>query len=95
MRKDLFELAEKENIPMWQSAIAHWIEQHQGAKVSLLQLQQALDMPLVEVWFGWGCCILLRLISGMVRGSFIGMCGIFRLAINEIFCLLTFCLTIK
>ena len=58
MRKALKELAEKENIPKWQSAIAQarpvtgfalWIEQHQGEKVSLLQLQQALGMPLVEV----------------------------------------------
>ena len=52
MRKALKELAEKENIPKWQSAIALWIEQHHGAKVSLLQLQQSLGMPLVEVWLG-------------------------------------------
>ena len=52
MRKALKELAEKENIPKWQNAIALWIEQHQGEKVSLLQLQQALGMPLVEVWLG-------------------------------------------
>jgi hypothetical protein len=52
MRKALQELAEKENIPKWQQAIALWIEQHQGTKVSLLQLQQALNMPLVEVWLG-------------------------------------------
>jgi len=52
MRKALKELAEKENIPKWQSAIALWINQHQGEKVSLQQLQQALGMPLVEVWLG-------------------------------------------
>jgi hypothetical protein len=52
MRKALKDLAEKENIPKWQSAIALWIEQHIGERVSLLQLQQALDMPLVEVWLG-------------------------------------------
>ncbi len=52
MRKALKELAEKENIPKWQSAIATWIRQHRGEKVSLLQLQQALGMPLVEVWLG-------------------------------------------
>ena len=52
MRKALKELAEKENIPKWQNAIALWIEQHRGEKVSLLELQQALDMPLVEVWLG-------------------------------------------
>ena len=50
MRKALKELAEQENIPLWQNAISYWIEQHQGEKVSLLQLQQALSMPLVEVW---------------------------------------------
>jgi hypothetical protein len=52
MRKALKDLAEKENIPKWQQAIAHWIEQHQGEKVSLERLQQALGMPLVEVWLG-------------------------------------------
>ncbi len=49
MRKALLELAEKEDIFKWQNAIAHWINQHQGEKVSLKQLQQALAMPLVEV----------------------------------------------
>jgi hypothetical protein len=52
MRKDLLELAEKENIPKWQSAIALWINQHHGEKVSLEQIQQALGMPLVEIWLG-------------------------------------------
>ncbi len=50
-KKDLLELAGSENIELWQSAIACWM-QHQGHKVSLLQLQQALSMPLVEVWLG-------------------------------------------
>ncbi len=52
MRKALKELAEEENIPLWQQATSHWIQQHQGEKISLWQLQQALDMPLVEVWLG-------------------------------------------
>ena len=52
MRKALKELAEQENIPLWQNAIAQWITQHHGEKVSLEQLQQALGMPLVEVWLG-------------------------------------------
>ena len=52
MRKDLFELAEQENIPLWQNAIASWIGQQGGKKVSLEQLQQSLGMPLVEVWLG-------------------------------------------
>ncbi len=52
MRKALKELAEQENIPLWQNAITQWITQHYGEKVSLQQLQQALGMPLVEVWLG-------------------------------------------
>ena len=52
MRKALQELAEQENISLWQNAITQWITQHQGEKISLLQLQQALNMPLVKVWLG-------------------------------------------
>ena len=52
MRKALKDLAEKENIPKWQNAIALWIGQQGGEKASLLQIQQALGMPLVEVWLG-------------------------------------------
>ena len=52
MRKALKELAEQENIPKWQQVIDQWIGQQGGKKVSLLQLQQALGMPLVEIWLG-------------------------------------------
>ena len=52
IRKALLELAEQENIPKWQQAITHWIQQQGGEKVSLWQLQQALGMPLVEIWLG-------------------------------------------
>jgi hypothetical protein len=52
MRKALNNLADQENIPKWQQAIASWIGQHRGEKVSLWQLQQALGMPMVEVWLG-------------------------------------------
>ena len=52
MRKALKELAEQKNISKWQQEIAQWINQHQSEKVSLLQLQQSLGMPLVEVWLG-------------------------------------------
>jgi len=51
-KKDLLELAGSENIELWQRAITGWMQQHQGQKVSLWQLQQALGMPLVEVWLG-------------------------------------------
>ena len=46
------DVAHDEDILTWCHAIALWIEQHQGEKVSLWQLQQALSMPLVEVWLG-------------------------------------------
>jgi len=52
MRKALKGLAEQEDIPKWQNAIALWISQHQGERVSLWQLQQVLGMPLVELWLG-------------------------------------------
>ncbi len=52
MRKALKGLAEKEDIPQWQNAITLWMQQHQETKVSLWQLQQALGMPLVEIWLG-------------------------------------------
>jgi hypothetical protein len=52
MRKALKKLAEQENIPLWQNAITQWITQHHGEKVSLEQLQQVLNMPLVEIWLG-------------------------------------------
>jgi len=45
-------VAHDEDVSAWCNAIAHWIQQHQGTKVSLWQLQQALGMPLVEVWLG-------------------------------------------
>jgi hypothetical protein len=80
MRKALLELAEKENIPKWQQVIALWIEQHRGESISLLQLQQSLSMPLVEVWLG--LLHSLRLIIGMVKGNFIGMQGIFGSAVD-------------
>ena len=46
------DFAHDENIFAWCQAIASWIGQHHGEKVSLWQLQQTLDMPLVEVWLG-------------------------------------------
>jgi len=46
------DFAHDEDIFAWCQAIALWIKQHQVEKVSLWQLQQALGMPLVEVWLG-------------------------------------------
>ena len=46
------DFAHDEDIFAWCQAIAQWINQHQSEKFSLLQLQQSLGMPLVEVWLG-------------------------------------------
>ena len=44
--------AHDEDISTWTKAIAHQI-QHSGSKpVSLLQLQQALEIPMIEIWLG-------------------------------------------
>jgi hypothetical protein len=45
-------VAHDEDISAWKKAIAQWM-QHSGSKaVSLLQLHQALRIPLIEVWLG-------------------------------------------
>lgn len=49
-KRKLLELTGAENISLWQQAISFWMQQRQGQKVSLWQLQQALGMLLVEVW---------------------------------------------
>lgn len=44
--------AHDEDISAWQRAIACFM-QHSGSKVvSLLQLQQALEIPMIEIWLG-------------------------------------------
>lgn len=47
------ELAGKEHVSEWASAIARWLTARSSTEpVPLLQLQQDLGMPLVEVWLG-------------------------------------------
>lgn len=48
----LSQLAGVEQVSQWTSAIATWMQQHDYEAISLLDLQQALGMPLVEVWLG-------------------------------------------
>ncbi len=49
----MLELAGKENVPAWAAAISQWLTSRSSTEsVSLLQLQQELGMPLVEVWLG-------------------------------------------
>ncbi len=46
-------VAHSENIAQWTTAISRWMEPKcDGEAVSLIQLQQALGMFLVEVWLG-------------------------------------------
>ena len=49
----MLELAGKEDVPAWATAISRWLAARSSTEsVSLLQLQQELGMPLVEVWLG-------------------------------------------
>lgn len=41
-----------ENVALWTRAITLWMQQHQGKTATLLQLQQGVGMPLVDVWLG-------------------------------------------
>lgn len=44
-------VAHDEDVVGWAGAIAHWLERSQSSEpVSLIQLQQGLEMRLVEVW---------------------------------------------
>lgn len=51
-KRMLAELAGSEQISDWSAAIANWMHQQGDEAVSLLHLQQALGMPLVEIWLG-------------------------------------------
>jgi len=46
-------VAHAEDVTAWAGAIARWLQQHSSTEpVSLLELQQGVGMPLVEVWLG-------------------------------------------
>lgn len=44
--------AQAEQVSVWIRAIAVWMTQQQVAEVSLMELHQALNRPLIEVWLG-------------------------------------------
>jgi len=50
--QDIDSSVDLENVSQCTEAIAQWMQQHDGEAVSLLQLQQGLEMPLVDVWLG-------------------------------------------
>jgi hypothetical protein len=65
MAEQLRKLAHGENVEAWSQAIAHYLNQTQSP-IHLLELQQALKMPMVEVWLG----LLLGNFSLQQRGDF-------------------------
>ena len=44
------EIAHDEDVSAWAEAIAHWMRQQPMSSVRLMELQQALPLPLVEIW---------------------------------------------
>lgn len=45
--------AHSEDVSAWARAITQWLREHSSnGSVSLLELQQGVEMPLVEVWLG-------------------------------------------
>lgn len=52
LAEQLRQLAGEEDIKAWLRAIANQLQQSDSKPVSLLQLHQALGMPLIEIWLG-------------------------------------------
>ncbi len=74
----LVKLAGNEQVSQWSVAIAQWMEQHSGGEaVSLHKLQQALGMPLIEIWLG-------LLLSGVHQYDWEKKCGDFYSDAGEI-----------
>ncbi len=72
------ELAGNEKVSQWSAAIAQWMQQHSGGEaVSLHKLQQALGMPLIEIWLG-------LLLSGVHQYDWEKKCGAFYSDAGEI-----------
>ena len=43
-------LAHDEDVAAWARAIAHWMDERQVSTISLVQLQQSIGMPLIQLW---------------------------------------------
>lgn len=59
-------LARDKDVSTWTRAIAHWMAEHSISTIPLVQLQQAVQMPLVQLWFA----LLLREYAIEQRGEF-------------------------
>lgn len=44
------EIAHDEDVSTWVGTISHWMGEQQVAMIPLIQLQQALNMPLIQLW---------------------------------------------
>ena len=44
------ELAHEEDVTEWTKAIAHWMGDRQVSTIPLVQLQQSIGMPLIQLW---------------------------------------------
>jgi len=51
MAEQIRDLAHGEHVEEWSRAIAQYL-QHLSSKIRLPDLQQALEMPMVELWLG-------------------------------------------
>jgi hypothetical protein len=76
--EDVHMLAGDEDVQKWQSAIAHYLADIQD-EISLIKLQDALKMPMVEVWLG----LLLGGFTLEQRGDFYNSQDIWIMAISE------------
>lgn len=43
-------IAHDEDVSTWTGAVAQWMGEHQIASIPLIQLQQAIGMPLIQLW---------------------------------------------
>jgi hypothetical protein len=67
-------MAHNKVVVEWASAIAQWLKPRQSSEpVSLLQLQQRLGLPMVEVWLG--LLLSRNSMSGSSKGTFMTPMG--------------------
>ncbi len=59
-------LAHEEDVSAWGSTIEQWFQQENQSEIGLLQLQQAISMPLVQLWLA----LLLNGFTVQQRGDF-------------------------
>lgn len=49
-KAEALHVAHDEDVSLWAATISQWLATHTGQTISLLELQRALQMPLVTVW---------------------------------------------